>query len=210
MTDPTAAVAGHLIAGRWEVPEDTRVVRNPADGSLAGSVAWGTPGDARRAGDAAAAAFETWAARPPRARADVLRIAGELIAERAEAIGRLLAVEAGKRLPEAIGEVTFSAEYFRWFAEEARRPDGHVVPHEVPGRRHLTLHRPVGVVASLTPWNFPCSIQARKLAPALAAGCTVVARVSEKAPLAVTELIRVPRRRRPPAGGRQPRPRPRP
>jgi succinate-semialdehyde dehydrogenase/glutarate-semialdehyde dehydrogenase len=83
-----------------------------------------------------------------------------------------------------------AAEYFRWFAEQARRPDGQVIPPELPDRRHLTIRRPTGVVASLTPWNFPCSIQARKLAPALAAGCTVVARVSEKAPLAVTEMIR--------------------
>ena len=91
--------------------------------------------------------------------------------------------------PEAIGEVVFSAEYFRWFAEEARRPSGSVHPPEAHGRRHVSVRRPAGVVASLTPWNFPCSIQARKLAPALAAGCTVVARVSEKAPLAVTQMI---------------------
>jgi succinate-semialdehyde dehydrogenase/glutarate-semialdehyde dehydrogenase len=190
VTDPTPTAARHLIDGRWEDSAGTVEVRNPADGGLAGTVAWGTSEDVHRAADAAAAALDAWSSRPARARADVLRAAADVVAERAHDIGRLLAIEAGKRLPEAVAEVGFSAEYFRWFAEEVRRPEGAVVPHEVPGRRHLTLRRPVGVVASLSPWNFPCSIQARKLAPALAAGCTVVARVSEKAPLAVTELVR--------------------
>ncbi|KRE52515.1 NAD-dependent succinate-semialdehyde dehydrogenase [Phycicoccus sp. Soil748] len=184
------ALAKSLIDGRWETHDEQVDVTNPADGSLAGHLAWGGPRDATRAADAAATAFEDWADLPARSRADILREAADLMTARADDIGRLLAVEAGKRLPEAVGEVAFSAEYFRWFAEQARRPAGEVVPHEAPGRRHLTLTRPVGVVASLTPWNFPCSIQARKLAPALAAGCTVVARVSEKAPLAVTELVR--------------------
>ncbi|GAA5029311.1 NAD-dependent succinate-semialdehyde dehydrogenase [Terrabacter aeriphilus] len=165
-------------------------VTNPADCTPAGDVAWGDASTATRAADAAARAFGDWSGLPARRRADVLLEASRLLAERSADIGRLLAVEAGKRLPEAVGEVAFSAEYFRWFAEQARRPHGEVIPHELPDRRHLTLRRPVGVVASLTPWNFPCSIQARKLAPALAAGCTVVARVSEKAPLAVTEMFR--------------------
>jgi succinate-semialdehyde dehydrogenase/glutarate-semialdehyde dehydrogenase len=179
-----------LIDGRWLTPAENLAVTDPADGSLVGHIGWGTAKDAVQAADAAAAALAAWADAPARQRSDILLRAAELIAERASEIGALLAREAGKRLPEAIGEVNFSAEYFRWFAEEARRPAGHVVPHEVADRRHLTIRRPVGVVATLTPWNFPCSIQARKLAPALAAGCTVVARVSEKAPLAVTEMIR--------------------
>jgi succinate-semialdehyde dehydrogenase/glutarate-semialdehyde dehydrogenase len=167
-----------------------RTVTNPADATAAGEVDWGTAADAVRAADAAAAAFHEWADAPARRRADLLLEAGRLIADRAEQLGELLAREAGKRRPEAVAEVAFSAEYFRWFAEQSRRPTGQVLTHEAPDRRHLTLRRPSGVVASLTPWNFPCSIQARKLAPALAAGCTVVARVSEKAPLAVTEMIR--------------------
>ncbi|MGB3376179.1 MAG: aldehyde dehydrogenase family protein, partial [Microbacterium sp.] len=98
--------------------------------------------------------------------------------------------EAGKRLPEAVGELAFSAEYIRWFAEEARRPQGSVYAQEDAARRHLSTRSAAGVVVSLTSWNFPCSLQARKLAPALAAGCPVVVRVSERAPLAVTELVR--------------------
>jgi succinate-semialdehyde dehydrogenase/glutarate-semialdehyde dehydrogenase len=179
-----------LVDGVWETRDEVHEVMNPADGTPVGAVAWGTPDDAARAADAAARAFRTWAETPARRRADILLDAARLISERSEQLGELLAREAGKRRPEAVAEVAFSAEYFRWFAEQARRPHGHVIPHELPDRRHVTIRRPTGVVVSLTPWNFPCSIQARKLAPALAGGCTVVARVSEKAPLAVTEMIR--------------------
>ncbi|PXY25219.1 NAD-dependent succinate-semialdehyde dehydrogenase [Prauserella coralliicola] len=183
-------VASTLIAGEWHTAGTPREIRNPVDGSVVGTVDYAGPEQARAAADAAATAFGAWSHTPARARADLLLRAAELITRRAEEIGTLLAAEAGKRAPEAIGELRFSAEYFRWFAEQCRRPSGEVRPHEAPDRRHLTIRRPAGVVASLTPWNFPCSIQARKLAPALAAGCTVVARVSEKAPLAATELVR--------------------
>ena len=165
-------------------------VRNPADASLVGHVPYGGAADAKAAADAAAAAFAEWSRTEARTRADALVRASELLRARADEIGRLLTRETGKRLPEAIGEVRFAAEYFRWFAEEARRPSGAVIPHEAPDRRHLTFARPAGVAVCLTPWNFPVSIQARKVAAALAAGCTVVSRTSEKAPLAVVELFR--------------------
>lgn len=188
MTDP---VRGLLhIDGRWEDRDASVPVTNPADDSEVGTLAYGDADDAVRAAEAAAAAFPEWAATTARTRADLLHAAADLLAERTDTIAELLAREAGKRLPEARGEVAFSGEYLRWFAEQARRPTDEVIPHEASGTRHVTITRPVGVVASLTPWNFPCSIQARKLAPALAAGCTVVARVSEKAPLAVTEMVR--------------------
>ena len=183
-------IASHLVDGTWEDGDSAVDVTNPADGSVVGRLSWGDAKTAVRAADAAARAFDGWSNLPPRRRADILLDASRLIAERADAIGDTLAREAGKRRPEAVGELTFSAEYFRWFAEQARRPQGEVIAHEAADRRHLTIRRPMGVVASLTPWNFPCSIQARKLAPALAAGCTVVARVSEKAPLAASEMVR--------------------
>lgn len=179
-----------LIDGVWQDTNDHKDVLNPVDGSVVGRVAYGGAAEAAAAADAAAAALPAWSDLPARSRSALLHKAADLIAGRAEEIGTLLAREAGKRKPEAVGEVSFSAEYFRWFAEEIRRPSGSVLPNEASDRRHMTLRRPAGVVASLTPWNFPCSIQARKLAPALAAGCTVVARVSDQAPLAVTELIR--------------------
>ncbi len=182
--------APHLIGGQWIDGAEAAPVHDPADGTEVGTVASGSATEARAAADAAAEAAESWGGLPARSRSRLLLAAADLIDERADELGLLLAREAGKRLPEAVAEVRFSAEYFRWFAEEARRPDGAVHPHEAPGRRHLSVRRPAGVVASLTPWNFPCSIQARKLAPALAAGCTVVARVSEKAPMAATQMIR--------------------
>ena len=186
----TETIPGQYIAGRWLSPTDTRTARNPSDRSVLALVGYGGAAEAGQAADAAAAAFPAWSATTARERADVLAEAYRLLRERSEAIGLLLARESGKRLPEAQAEVSYSAEYFRWFAEQARRPQGDVLSNELPGRRHLTLRRPAGVVAALTPWNFPVSIPARKLAPALAAGCTVVLRVSEKAPLAAIELVR--------------------
>jgi succinate-semialdehyde dehydrogenase/glutarate-semialdehyde dehydrogenase len=165
-------------------------VVNPADGSIVGAVPYGGAAEARAACDAAAMAFPAWSNTPARARADLLARAAALLAERSSEVGLLLARETGKRLPEAVGEVRFAAEYFRWFAEQARRPAGEVIPPEASNRRHLTLARPSGVALALTPWNFPVSIQARKVAAALAAGCTVVGRPSEKAPLAVFEMYR--------------------
>lgn len=193
MTMPTVDTTVHAqmyIDGQWVSADQNIDVTSAADESVVGTLAWGSAADASRAADAAAAAFSGWAATTGRQRADLLLAGAALLEERATAIAELMARETGKRRPEARGEIAFSGEYFRWFAEQARRPVGEVIAQENPGVRHLTVRRPVGVVASFTPWNFPCSIQARKLAPALAAGCTVVARVSEKAPLAVTEMIR--------------------
>lgn len=181
--------APHLIAGRWEEGTESLDVVDPGNGASLGTCAWGGARAAERATDAAARAFGDWAATPARRRGDILRDAASIVDQRAEQLGALLAREAGKRLPEAVAEARISAEYFRWFAEEARRSSGRVMPAETAGRHHLSIRRPAGVALSLTPWNFPMSIQARKLAPMLAAGCTVVARVAEQAPLAVTEMI---------------------
>ncbi len=186
----TQIEAGLHIAGEWQNADQKIDVTNCVDGSVVGWLAWGTAADATRAADAAESAFGKWSTSTARYRADALMAGAALLEQRATTISELLARESGKRLPEARAEIAFSIEYFRWFAEEVRRPVGAVLGQENSAVRHLTTRRPVGVVASLTPWNFPCSIQARKLAPALAAGCTVVARVSEKAPLAVTEMIR--------------------
>jgi len=179
-----------LIDGVWSALQQRREVTSPGTGEVVGSVCWGTADDARRAADAAARALPSWAGLPGRARADILLRAADLLAERRDEIARLLAAEAGKRLPEAEGELAFSGEYIRWFAEEARRPQGSVFAQEDAARRHFSTRSAAGVVVSLTSWNFPCSLQARKLAPALAAGCPVVVRVSERAPLAVTEMVR--------------------
>jgi succinate-semialdehyde dehydrogenase/glutarate-semialdehyde dehydrogenase len=191
MTINTTTAASLFIAGRWVASGGGRFleIHNPAHGSLVGTIGYAGKAEALAAVDAARQAFTSWAAMPARARADLLQRVGGLLRERAERIGYTLAQESGKRLPEAVAEVRFAAEYFNWFAEQARRPAGELIPQEVPNRRHLTLAQPMGVALCLTPWNFPVSIQARKLAPALAAGCTTVSRTSEKAPLAVIEMF---------------------
>ena len=191
MTINTTTTASLFIGGKWMAPNDgsSLEVRNPADGSVVGTVGYGGKVEAIAAVNAAQHAFTSWAALPARARADILVRVGGLLQERAEHIGYILAQESGKRLPEGMAEVRFAAEYFRWFAEQARRPAGEIMPQEIANRRHLTLTQPMGVALCLTPWNFPVSIQARKVAPALAAGCTVVSRASEKAPLAVIEMF---------------------
>lgn len=181
-----------LVDGEWAVPSgDRRVpVVNPADGEPLAELAYGDAKDATAAADAAAAAFDAWAGRPARERADILRRAADLIDDRRPAIGAALAADAGKRRSEAEGEAHFSAEFLRWFAEVVRQPAGSVLRPEQPGRHQVTFTRAAGVAVCLTPWNFPMSILARKIAPALAAGCTVVARASERAPLAAMELAR--------------------
>src|SRR5699024_4301739 len=183
-------MANNLVNGEWFDVDRRRRVVNPVDNSIVGEIGYADASIAREAVNAAHNAQKHWGELPARSRSKLLQLAADLIIERADHIGEILAREAGKRLPEAVGEVLGSAEYFRWFAEEARRPSGQIFPHEDPARRHHVVRRPAGVVASFTPWNFPCSIQARKVAPALAAGCAVVARVSDKAPLAVTEMFR--------------------
>lgn len=180
-----------FVNGRWSAAAGKLAVHAPATGETIGVVGYGGAEEALAAADAAAAAFAGWAEAPARFRADILSRAGELLSARAEPLGRVLARETGKRLPEAIAEVRFACEFLRWYAEEARRPQGEILSVEDPARRHLTLSRPVGVAVCLTPWNFPVSIPARKLAAALAAGCSVVCRASEKAPLAVLELFAV-------------------
>ncbi|WP_029421356.1 NAD-dependent succinate-semialdehyde dehydrogenase [Alicyclobacillus macrosporangiidus] len=181
-----------FVDGKWLAPDggDTVDVVNPATGETIAELGYGGAAEAVHAVDVAARAFRWWRRTTARERAVLLLQTASHLRERAGWIGRVLAMESGKRLAEAIAEVRFAAEYFRRFAEEIRRPHGVMMPGEATNKRHWTLAQPAGVALVLTPWNFPVSIQARKLAPALAAGCTVVARASQKAPLSVIELFR--------------------
>lgn len=192
MTTNIQTGASLFIAGRWIAPDgnNTLDIHNPADGSVVGTIGYGGKTEAVAAADAAHHAFPAWAGKPARGRADILLQVSRLMLERADLIGYVLAQESGKRLPEAVAEVRFAAEYFRWFAEQARRPADEIIPQEIANRRQMVMTQPMGVALCLTPWNFPVSIQARKVAPALAAGCTIVSRASEKAPLAVIEMFR--------------------
>src|SRR5260370_15800468 len=118
-----------------------------------------------------------------------LKKTAELMRERADAISRTLTTEQGKPLAEAKAEVLHSADTFEWFAEEGKRAYGQVIPQSQPGKRHMTLKHPVGVVAAISPWNFPITLQARKIAPALAAGCTIVCRPASQTPLCLIQVF---------------------
>lgn len=179
------------IDGEWKeaLSKATKGIENPATGQIFCEIGYGGPEDASQAVDAADRAFATWAQTSVRERANILNRVADFLRQRTERIAKILATESGKPVAQAVGEVKFAAEYFQWFAEEIRRPGGLIIPSDATNKRHYAYVQPAGVALCLTPWNFPVSIQARKLAPALAAGCTVVARASEIAPLSVIELF---------------------
>ena len=183
----------NFIGGRWcdAVGGAKFAVLNPADDSHIAEVADSTAADARAAVDAAQAAFPAWRATPAKQRALLLKRWNDLILAHQDELGRLISLEQGKPLAEGRGEVAYAASYVEWFAEEATRACGDVIPAPVAGRRMLALKEPVGVVAAITPWNFPAAMIARKIAPALAAGCTVVAKPAEDTPLTSLALVRL-------------------
>ena len=156
--------------------------------------------EVRAAISAAARARPAWAQAPAATRAGVLVRWDELIREHAEDLATLLTAEQGKPLAEARGEVAYSAAFVRFYAEEARRAYGEVIPHNRAGRRLLSLPQPVGVVAAITPWNFPVLMIARKVAPALAAGCPVVLKPASETPLSALALAELGHRAGLPAG----------
>ena len=164
-------------------------VHDPATGEEIARVADADRGGIDTAIAAAHEAFPAWAALPGEARAEFLHRAHHLLVQRTEPIARLLTRENGKPLSESRAEVAMSARFLIWHAEEAKRTYGRVVPPSAKDRRVLVLRQPVGVVAAITPWNFPLSMVARKVAPAIAAGCTVILRPAKKTPLVAVELF---------------------
>ncbi|MFI6531921.1 NAD-dependent succinate-semialdehyde dehydrogenase [Nonomuraea sp. NPDC050547] len=166
-------------------------VTDPATGEVIASVADATPADALTAVSAAADAAESWSATTPRYRSEVLRQAFELMSEQADDLATLISRENGKALPDALAEVAYAAEFFRWYAEEAVRAGGSVLTAPSGGNRILVLRRPVGVCVLVTPWNFPAAMATRKIGPALAAGCTVVLKPASDTPLTALALARL-------------------
>ena len=174
-----------LINGDW-VPAsggDTLAVIDPATGEEITSIADATPADATVALDAACAAGPTWAATPPRKRAELLRRAFDEVTRRSEDFARLMTTEMGKPLAEARGEVTYGAEFLRWFSEEAVRVEGRYGLNPEGTGRIVVSSRPVGPAYLITPWNFPLAMATRKIAPALAAGCPVIIKPAANTPL---------------------------
>jgi len=163
-------------------------VIDPADGSVLTDVADGTVDDATAALDAAVAAQPEWAATAPRARGEILRRAFELVTARADDLALLMSQEMGKTLAEARGEVTYGAEFLRWFSEEAVRIHGRWMQAPAGGSRLLTIKKPVGPCLFITPWNFPLAMGTRKIGPAVAAGCTMVVKPAGQTPLTMLLL----------------------
>ena len=158
-------------------------VIDPATGAVITSVADGSVPDAVAAVDAAAGAAASWAAAAPRRRAEILRAAYELMTAKAEELAHLIALENGKALIDARGEVAYAAEFFRWYSEEAVRIDGSLGIAPSGGNKILVMRQPVGICVLVTPWNFPAAMATRKIGPALAAGCTVILKPASDTPL---------------------------
>ena len=164
---------------------------NPATGETLGRVPALSAAEVERAIAAAAAAFPAWRARTAKERAAVLRRWSELLLAHQADLALLITLEGGKPLAEAKGEVAYAASFLEWFGEEAKRIDGQVIPSHKAGTRIVVLREPVGVAATITPWNFPAAMIARKIAPALAAGCTVVSKPAEATPFTALAMARL-------------------
>src|SRR5213076_190101 len=179
------------IGGKWRKASDGGRfdVLDPATENKIASVASASVEDAKAAVDAASDAFEGWAARKPRERAETLRKAYELIMRDAERLAKLITIENGKALSDSRGEVAYAAEFFRWYAEEGVRNLGEVGRAPSSGARMFVHHKPAGIAVLVTPWNFPAAMATRKIGPALAVGCPVVLKPASETPLTMLALM---------------------
>lgn len=178
------------IDGRWCDADDgtTNRVYDPATGSEIAQVARCATAETRRAIEAAARAQNPWRQRPAKERANLLRRLFELMMEAQEDLAKIMTLEQGKPLAESRGEIAYGANFIEWFAEEAKRVYGDTIPGPSPDRRVLVTKEPVGVVAAITPWNFPNAMLTRKIGPALASGCTVVCKPADATPLSALAI----------------------
>ncbi len=190
------------IDGQWIAADNgaTFAVSNPADGSVIAQVADLGQAETARAIEAANRAFPAWRSRTAKERSRILRRWFELITAHQEDLAVLMTLEQGKPLAESRGEIAYGAAFVEWFAEEAKRIEGDIIPATVPGRRLFALKEPIGVTAAITPWNFPIAMITRKVAPALAAGCTSVVKPSKLTPLSALALAELANEAGVPAG----------
>ncbi|MBC7953663.1 MAG: NAD-dependent succinate-semialdehyde dehydrogenase [Rhodospirillaceae bacterium] len=202
LRDPTLLRSQAYVDGKWIHADSgaSFAVSNPADGSIITQVASLGATETRRAIDAANRALPAWRARTAKDRASVLKKWFELILAAGDDLAIIMTAEQGKPLAESKGEVVYGAAFIEWYAEEAKRVNGDIIPENAPGRRILVTKEPVGVVAAITPWNFPNAMITRKCAPALAAGCTVVVKPGEDTPLSALALAELAERAGIPAG----------
>jgi succinate-semialdehyde dehydrogenase/glutarate-semialdehyde dehydrogenase len=190
LKDPTLLPARALVAGEWLDADDgsTFAVTNPARGDVICSVPDMSRAETARAIAAAAAAQKEWAARTGKERAQIMRRWFDLMMANQDDLARILTAEMGKPFAEAKGEIAYGASYIEWFGEEAKRVYGETIPGHLRDKRLTVIKQPVGVVASITPWNFPNAMIARKAAPAIAAGCAFVARPAAETPLSALAM----------------------
>ena len=185
LNDKTLLKTNALINGEW-VPSDTNdvlSVRNPATGDIIAEVAKSSANQTRIAIEASADAMLDWKNLPAKARANLLRTWFELMMTNQEDLAKIMTAEQGKTLAESRGEIAYGAAFIEWFGEQAKRIDGDVIPGPSRDKRIVCIKQPVGVVAAITPWNFPNAMIARKAAPALAAGCSIVIKPASETPL---------------------------
>ncbi|MFA7293763.1 MAG: NAD-dependent succinate-semialdehyde dehydrogenase, partial [Rhodocyclaceae bacterium] len=193
LAEPILLRSNAYIDGRWEAADSgkTLYVTDPASGELLGEVpAMGT-NETARAILAAEAALPAWRAKTAKERAAIMRRWFELIVTHGDDLARMITAECGKPLSEAKGEVGYGASFVEWFAEEAKRAYGETIPPVVGDKRLITIKQPIGVCAAITPWNFPLAMITRKVAPAIAAGCTVVVKPAEQTPLTALALAKL-------------------
>ena len=202
LRDPALLRERACVDGTWTAAEGeaTRDIHNPATGARLGSVPDMGAADTRRAIEAARAAFPAWAARTAKERAQILKRWFELMMANQEDLAILMTAEQGKPLAESKGEIAYAASFIEWFAEEGKRLYGDVIPGHQPDKRILVLRQPIGVVAAITPWNFPSAMITRKAAPALAAGCTFVCKPAIQTPFSALAMAELGMRAGLPAG----------
>ena len=196
----TAYPIAALIDGQWVTSAVTFAVTDPATGDEIARVPDLGANETRLAIDAASRALPAWSARTAKDRGNILRRWFDLITAETESLARLMTAEQGKPLSESRGEVVYGASFVEWFAEEGKRAYGRTIPTTVGSRRYITIKQPVGVVAAISPWNFPIAMITRKVAPALASGCTIVVKPSEETPLCALAIAKLAQDAGVPAG----------
>ena len=202
LADPLLLKTRAYIDGQW-VDADSGAslpVRNPATGEVIAEVAKVSAVETRRAIEAASAAMQQWKSETAKARAQVMRRWFDLMMQHREDLAIIMTAEQGKVLAESRGEVAYGAAFVEWFGEQAKRVDGDVIPAASAGQRIVCIKQPVGVVAAITPWNFPNAMIARKAAPALAAGCSIVIKPASETPLSAFAMAELAERAGVPAG----------
>lgn len=191
MTATTQFPTSALIDGEWVSGANSFPVIDPATGETLAHVPDLGPEETRAAIDAAARALPAWSAKTAKERSQILRKWFDLVTAEVESLASLMTSEQGKPLAEARGEVAYGASFIEWFAEEGKRAYGKTIPTTFASKRYVTIKQPVGVVAAITPWNFPIAMITRKVAPALAAGCTIVVKPAEDTPLCAIAIAKL-------------------